>query len=276
MLMFTNIYPIGPRNECFSMFMIDARAAVPKLVKALGDYAEYLPPIEIAKPVRLHREHPQKVEKNWAPFQAPVGPASGDIYFSVDLDGQRVYKYNEDEDFVVPLSSPESDQEAEEEQPPQKTTCMHKVTDKYHYWQVHQGTPILSMTLCNRGECEPNIHNTVNFGIIQPKYIKPLNWYEPRVVTWNITQPFEWRSISKRLTYHGTKTREYIYTMHMGYYFNRAAPPVNKAHGYLDDEIWLGFGIADSKGAFIDVDARELMRDHYYCENATLDYRIES
>ncbi|KAF2102939.1 hypothetical protein NA57DRAFT_52481 [Rhizodiscina lignyota] len=285
MLMFTNIYPIGNIKECFSMYMVDARAVTPRLDEALGEYGTHLPPIEFDTPVRLHRAEPRSVEKNWAPFQAPFGPDAGDIFFNVELDGQRAYKFDRFDEYVRPVKTPPSSSPLDEafylsgagepEQPaePKRATCLHNLVDKYGYWQIHQGTPVLSMTLCNRGECEPNIHNTVNFGIIQPKYVKPLNWYEPRIATWNITRPFEWRSISKRLTYHGTKSREYVYTMHMSYFFNTTSPPENRAHGFLDDEIWLGFGVADSRGAFMDVDARELMADHHYCDGATSDYR---
>lgn len=36
--------------------------------------------------------------------------------------------------------------------------------------KFHHASPLLRVTLCRRGECKPDIHNTVLFAIIHIKY----------------------------------------------------------------------------------------------------------
>ena len=36
--------------------------------------------------------------------------------------------------------------------------------------KFHHATPLLRVTMCRRGECVPDVHNTVLFGIIHIKY----------------------------------------------------------------------------------------------------------
>ena len=79
-------------------------------------------------------------------------------------------------------------------------------------------------------------------------------------------------SVSKKLTYHGeTESGTFAWTGSMTYFtHHRHFPP--PSHGFLDDEIWLSFGIRDAAGGWIDVRARDLIRDHYLCEGAPAAY----
>lgn len=98
--------------------------------------------------------------------------------------------------------------------------------------KFHHATPLLRATMCRRGDCVPDIHNTVLFGIIHIKYhplvrhlssvemfeadpgvSQPYLFYERRVVTWNVTAPYEYLSVSKPLTYSGTNQADPIFTV---------------------------------------------------------------
>lgn len=278
LLLFTNQLPLGS-YECQGMFVIDARATLGELNDALGENAKRLPPIEFDKPRQLRQPHPQEREKNWAPFQTAFDEDPDKLFFHVQLQEPRIFTYELDQEAVLPIS-PAGMTRIEQPFPPlantpssrrnekPERTCIQDVVDAFKNDGVHQATPILSMTLCNRGECVQDVHNTVLFGIVHGKRRLPVRTYEPRVISWNATRPFVYRSVSKRLSYHGTRPREWIWTGSMTYHWSNSDIPVDRSHGYLDDEIWLGFGIHDETCGWLDVDARELVRDHYYCEVA--------
>lgn len=51
----------------------------------------------------------------------------------------------------------------------QAKNCVSDIVDM-EYVKFHHATPLLRVTLCNRGECVPNAHNTVLFGMIHMKF----------------------------------------------------------------------------------------------------------
>ncbi|KAM0214239.1 hypothetical protein ACHAQI_003863 [Fusarium lateritium] len=283
MLIFT--HQVNDENLCEGMYIVDARAAVPELVKQMGKHAKELPPIEFNEPILLRRNPPEgeeedaryQREKNWAPVYSPFSADDDEMMFMVEPS--QLYRFNSTEEPVMDMEA-EHESAVDEPFPPDneaktwhsgEKTCMNDVmlTDK----RVHQSTPMLSLTLCNRGACEPMENNTIIMGMVQMRYDPPQytnTWYDHRIVVYSPVAPFHMMSISKKLTYHGETNSKYIWTGSMVYHGDQ---PKQRSHGFLDDEIWLSFGIGDSSPGWLDIKAEELVLDHYFCQDATLGYR---
>ncbi|KAF4977607.1 hypothetical protein FZEAL_5891 [Fusarium zealandicum] len=288
------VHQVDDENLCQGMFLIDARAAIPELVGALGSYAKKMPPINITEPILLHREppngeeeHPRyQREKNWAPTQSIFSADEEELLFMVE-PGQ-LFRFRSEDKPVALVTEAETESAVQEPFPPSMpeietwhsdaNTCMHDVMlDNQH---VHQSTPMLSVTLCNRGECEPSKNNTVMIGMVQQRYDPPgysWTWYDHRIAVYSAAAPFNMMSVSKKLTYHGEADGKghYTWTGSMIYYVNGRGDddlPQNRSHGYLDDEIWLSFGIGDSAPGWLDIKAKELVTDHYMCQGAQKGY----
>lgn len=285
LLIFTN--QVNDENLCQGQFVVDVRAALPELETALGDdYSQKLPPVRFHEPTGLRRQappgqesHPRyQREKNWAPAQSPFGD-DNELLFMVE-PGQ-LFRWISSDSPVEEVVSAESAVEAP--YPPntepsatwhsQHITCIHDVmlTDS----NVHQSTPMLSLTLCGRGICEPDEQNTVMLGIVQRLHDRPsspFTWYDRRIAVYSAAAPYNMLSVSKRFTYHGEVDGKYIWTGSMVYFTNGTQfPPRN--HGYLDDDIWLSFGIEDLAAGWIDIKASDLIADHYLCQGASQEYR---
>lgn len=120
---------------------------------------------------------------------------------------------------------------------PPSTNCLTEIIGaEMNRVKFHHATPLLRVTLCRRGECVPDIHNTVLFGLIHVKYhplvrvllprrrpngSQPYMFYEKRIVTWNVTSPYEYLSVSKPLTYSGTNQADPIFTVSLSCTFSR-------------------------------------------------------
>lgn len=286
LLIFTQ--QIDDEIRCQGQFIIDARAAVPELQQLLDAAGVELPKIRFPEPEGVRRRpvlgeenHPRyQREKNWAPVQSPFKDDKEELLFMVEPS--QLYQYTDDNGVVRPIIE-EEDQHSAVEAPYPLTleegketwrselqTCIHDVflTDAH----VHQSTPMLSLTLCNRGKCKPSEDNTVLVGMVQRRYDRP-TWYDRRIVLYSSKAPYKMLSVSKKLSYQGeTEAGTYAWTGSMVYYtHHKHFPPPN--HGFLDDEIWLSFGIKDSDGGWIDVRAKELTNEHYMCEGAPRDFR---
>ncbi|KAH0376847.1 hypothetical protein KCU92_g9568, partial [Aureobasidium melanogenum] len=164
-LIFTHQVPY--KGECQGMFMIDARAAVPELIAAFGSHVSLLPKIELTKPRQVRRPRQEvketscsyrfEREKNWVPFQHPpladdpdtTNP--DDLFFHVQAESPRIYRFVPDQKYVANVTEP----------PTPQTCLMDNVAEG-----LHQGTPLLSLTLCKRGECVPDKHNTILLGLV--------------------------------------------------------------------------------------------------------------
>lgn len=286
LLVFTHQTPDS--NLCEGMFMVDVRAIVPELYEVLGVHARLLPIIEFQRPTPLRRLPPPghesdaryQREKNWAPVQSPLSDDDEELLFMVEPG--RLFRWNATGEPVVEVPALNSSAveapyppDASETWHSDQETCMHDVMLSNKH--VHQSTPMLSLTLCDRGECRPAANNTVLLGMVQRRYDPPgiysSTWYERRIAVYNAVPPYNMMSVSKILSYHGEMENRYIWTGSMVYWANSTEIPYNRNHGYLDDEIWLSFGIADKAPGWMDVDARELVKDHYFCQNATEGYR---
>ncbi|THW58191.1 hypothetical protein D6D19_10440 [Aureobasidium pullulans] len=151
---------------------------------------------------------------------------------------------------------------------------------------IHQASNSLSITFCKRKDpgCAPDASNTFLFTIFQHKsYHDYHGIYEPYIMVFQRDPPFAIHAISQRpLWIHGraTLTKE----THSLLYDNDSDRPIpeghtemfyvtsiswkthgQRFHGYLDDTLFLGFGIEDSRAGLIDVLAEDLFQDLGYC-----------
>ncbi|KAF2149089.1 hypothetical protein K461DRAFT_282556 [Myriangium duriaei CBS 260.36] len=153
---------------------------------------------------------------------------------------------------------------------------------------VHQATNSLSITLCNRTDphCHVNENNTFVMTIFNHK--KAHAWhseYEPFVMLFQQTAPFAVHSISQKpLWIHGRQmlTKESHSLLFEEYHPDWTIPAHHtemfyvtsmswkkhgqKYHGYLDDEMFLGFGIEDSRAGAIDILGKDLVQDLGICD----------
>ncbi|THZ10496.1 hypothetical protein D6C91_09689 [Aureobasidium pullulans] len=151
---------------------------------------------------------------------------------------------------------------------------------------IHQATNSLSITLCYRADpgCVPDDSNTFIFTIFHHKSYHDFHGvYEPYVMTFQRNAPFAIHGVSQRpLWIHGraalTKdTHSLLYENDPGreipgghtemFYVTSISWKTHgqKYHGYLDDPLFLAFGIEDTRAGLIDVLAEELFQDLGFC-----------
>lgn len=151
---------------------------------------------------------------------------------------------------------------------------------------IHQATNSLAITMCKRSDpkCEPNDHNTFIMHIFHHKtYYDFHGIYEPYIMIFSQTAPFGMHAISQRPFWiHGrsaltkeTASLQYIdrpesdipqghtemfYITSMSWKSHG-----QRYHGYMDDVLFLSFGIEDTRAGAIDVLAGDLLQDLAFC-----------
>jgi hypothetical protein len=153
---------------------------------------------------------------------------------------------------------------------------------------IHQATNSLSITLCKRSDpgCIPTDSNTFVMHIFQHKAEYSYHSvYEPYVVLFRRTAPFQLHAISQRpIWIHGreqftSKSDSYRYRGKddlipkghtESFYVTSMSWKTHgqKYHGHIDDVLFLAFGIEDTKSGAIDVKAADLLQDLAFCELA--------
>lgn len=280
-------HQIDDKFRCQGQFIIDVRAAVPKLAEILNGTSLKMPPIRFNQPVALRREalaghedDPRyQREKNWAPLQGPFADDKEELLFMVEPGqlyrlGQEgsVDKISLEEDQISAVEAPYPPYiKAKDTWRSKGHTCLNDVmlSDSH----VHQATPMLSLTLCNRGTCKPTTENTVMLGMVHHRTDKP-TWYDRRIITYSPIPPYNMLSVSKLLSYHGeVQDKTFAWTGSMTYFMHHKQFPLT-SHGFLDDEVWLSFGINDKEAGWLDVRASDLVADYYLCQGASLNYRM--
>jgi hypothetical protein len=148
---------------------------------------------------------------------------------------------------------------------------------------IHQATNSLSITLCKRADpaCTPTDANTFILTIFQHKsYYYMHSVYEPYVMLFEQVSPFsvygisskplwisgrgkpgQWTNATFRTEASLKNETEMFYVTSMNW-----RQQGQKYHGYLDDVVFLAFGIEDWTTGGIDVLARDLLRDLAFCE----------
>lgn len=164
------------------------------------------------------------------------------LFFHVSLVPQLIYKYIPGLTLrpLVP-------------NPPLSNCLTQVVSADMNRVKFHHATPLLRATLCRRGECVPDVHNTVLFGMIHIKYHPlPYLFYERRIVTWNTTAPYEYLSVSKPLTYSGTNQADPIFTTSIAWDHPTKKGGLGLNHGFLNEVVITSFGVGDYGSAYIE------------------------
>ncbi|KXS98930.1 hypothetical protein AC578_7462 [Pseudocercospora eumusae] len=150
---------------------------------------------------------------------------------------------------------------------------------------IHQATNSLQITLCRRSDpkCKPSDDNTFLMTIFQHKTCYDYHSiYEPYIMLFRQTAPFEIYAIGQRPFWiHGrtnlteeTHAKEFekhperIPKGHSEMFYLTSMSWKKHGrmyHGHIDDELWLNFGIEDSRAAAIDVMAGDLIEDLAFC-----------
>ncbi|KAI9147588.1 hypothetical protein HJFPF1_12616 [Paramyrothecium foliicola] len=246
------VYGSNSLHNCLGQFTQDLRGLVDDW-EADDSASDFQNATELQRPPPLSH-----LEKNWFYFW----DNSNQIHVHYDIVPKRVFAKLNGDGTNGPDLAPEA--QAADEQ------CLSKhlphVTPEYE--SIHQATNSLLITLCERNQsCVPDRENTIVFTIFQRKTYRNYHAvYEPYVMAFRQHAPFEVYGISRRpLLIHGRGqqldgTTEMFYITSMGWK-NRG----QQYHGYMDDTIFLAFGIEDQKMAAMDISAKDLFVDLERC-----------
>ncbi|PTB68235.1 hypothetical protein BBK36DRAFT_157448 [Trichoderma citrinoviride] len=252
------VYGSNSQFTCFGQFIQDFRQLVDWGAAPATGPMDFLTGTELQRPLPWGA-----VEKNWFPFWDP----DGQMYVHYDIAPQRVFaRAQADGSVSVNLAVLT---EAEDEK------CLAKYMPKADspLESVHQASNSLKITLCKRPDagCVPNKDNTFIFTIWQHKTFYNFHGvYEPYVMLFQQEAPFAIHAVSRRpLWIHGRQQHLDLLTSDMFYVTSIAWKSADlRYHGYLDDELFIGFGIEDRASGAIDVTAEELMSGLGLCSEA--------
>lgn len=155
---------------------------------------------------------------------------------------------------------------------------------------IHQATNSLMITLCRRSDskCVPDDGNTFIMHIFHHKsYYGFHGVYEAFVVLFQRSAPFAIHAISQRpLWIHGRGPLTFMSDATQYRDDPAAIPPGHpemfyitsmswkshdqQYHGYIDDVVFLNFGIEDARPGLIDVHARDLLQDLAFCDGSPI------
>jgi hypothetical protein len=239
------IYGSNSAYTCFGQWMQDFRLLV--------DWGfEFVKENEFRKATELQRPVPfGLVEKNWFVFW----DKDEQIHVHYDLAPKRVFAKLEYDGSVGPDLAPQAAASDEK--------CMAKYMPKVapEFESIHQATNSLLITLCKRSDpsCEATDANTFILTIFQHKSFYSFHSvYEPYVMLFQQRAPFEIHGISTApLWIHGRggpgagkkpdslEDSDWEQTEMM--YITSTSWKMQKYHGYLDDVLFIAFGIEDSR-----------------------------
>lgn len=255
--------------SCFGQWIQDLRALVDEFGIESMASGPFKTGTEIQRPPPV-----APVEKNWFVFW----DNEGQMYAHYDISPKRSFarlsadgSVSED---LAPLASSNDDK------------CMAKYMPKVaeSLESIHQATNSLLITMCKRSDrsCRQREDNTFIMTIFQHKsYYSFHSVYEPYVMLFKQSAPFEVHAIAKKPFWiHGrdrftTKSgavqwegltdlpenqSEMFYVTSMSW-----GTHGQKYHGFLDDILFVSFGIEDSRSGMIDVLAGDLLQDLGRC-----------
>ncbi|KAI0160073.1 hypothetical protein GGR52DRAFT_564192 [Hypoxylon sp. FL1284] len=203
------------------------------------------------------------MEKNWFIFW----DADDVMYAHYDIYPRRVFaKLNADGSAgpdIAPQAAAAGDEQCLNEHMP-KPGPVHE--------SIHQATNSLSVTLCRQqdSDCSPSDTNTFLLVIFHHKTFHEFHGvYEPYVLLFQRRLPFQLHSISARpLWIHG---RERVSETHSQMLYITSISwktSGQKYHGYIDDVLFLGFGIEDQDAGGIDISTSDLLVGLRLCSEA--------
>jgi len=249
------IYGSNSAFNCFGMFIQDFRT----LVDWEGDNVEQE---DFTDATELQRPMPWgAVEKNWFIFW----DKDGEAYAHYDAVPMRSFAKLRPNGSVGPNLGPFAAEQDEK--------CLSHYLPKLppKNEDIHQATNSLRITMCKRADkdCKADGTNTFIVAIIQHKtWYNFHGEYEPYVMVFRERSPFEVYAISKKpLWIHGRQRLEdnstdMVYIAGM----NWKERGLNY-HGYLDDELFLTFGINDKRAGAIDILASDLLTGLALCSD---------
>ncbi|KAM7196626.1 hypothetical protein V8F33_006125 [Rhypophila sp. PSN 637] len=281
------IFGSNSRHTCFGMFLQDFRTLV-----------DWKPLVFGQETFRLATELQRPggwgvIEKNWFVWWDKDGVLYGHFDFLSEHGGRVFARLDGDGNSgrdlgpLVGYTGEKGTGEVKRGKKNRDVKCMERYFPKIPKGKpedVHQATNSLRVTLCNRrknekgtmseghihgndeekeeeSECIPDSNNTVIMTIIHHKTFYDYHGqYEPYVVLFRQRKPFELYGISKKpLWIQGrerqSKTRSDMFYVASVNWRDRGLG----YHGFLDDVVFLGFGIEDHASGGMDLTMGELL-----------------
>lgn len=282
------VYGSNSGLVCFGQWAQDLRSLVPDVPwdDAAVDKSGILVASALAQPfvqaAELHRPPPLgALEKNFFLFW----DLDGALHAHYDVYPHRAFAAV---DPVTGMAGPDLGASSPQQRALDAACLGHylpaipaKVEGSWDSEAVHQATNTLLVTLCRRADvgCRATEANTVVVTVVQhKKHYEMHAHYEPYAVAFAPRAPFGLVGVSsKPLLVRGRGTsgvagtdgkvhgvaNEMFYIVSMSWRGSR-----QRWHGYLDDELFLAFGIEDKASGGIDVRAEDLLYGLGLC-NAT-------
>ncbi|KAF2762326.1 hypothetical protein EJ05DRAFT_434542 [Pseudovirgaria hyperparasitica] len=271
------VYGEKSQYTCFSLWMQDFRVLVDWEYDTSWDRVTAVNTSGLRHAVEMQRPPPIGiVEKNYFLFW----DFENQMYAHFDIAPERAFAKIENDGSVGPnLASDVSITDLE---------CMNKYMPKTgpELEDIHQATNSLSITLCDRADpkCSPDTENTFIMTIWQWKSYHSFHGaYEPYLALFKRMAPFELYGLTTKPFWMRGRggfgegrlpdpnandqikaewnQTEMLYVTSMAW-----KEPGLRYHGFLDDIIWIGFGIEDNYTAAMDVKARDLFPDLQRCQ----------
>lgn len=241
-------------------------------------YFDYLAPLDknapFFQPTALDRPPPYgALEKNWFAFW----DRNDEMYMHYDLYPKRVFaKINATGGIgqdLAPLSRAHDDACMAQHMP--------KIKHPAHE-RIHQATNSIMVTLCNynspdgtqNNACFETEQNTFILTIFHHKTSFLHDVYEPYVMLMKRTAPFEIHAIGKKSIWINgrekpqgsaeagfSKSKDQLFYVTSINFRERG----KDYHGFLDDDLFLSFGIEDERSGTIDVRVADLVQDLGMC-----------
>lgn len=256
------IFGSNSQHTCFGLWMQDFRVLV--------DWPfEFHHEKHFRTATELQRPKPYgPVEKNYFVFW----DKDETIYAHFDILPKRVFAKLSDDGSVGPDLAPKA---ASDEK------CMDKYMPKFppEDGSIHQATNSISITLCKRSECEPNDSNTFILTIFhKKKTYSDDGYYDSYVMLFQRNAPFAVHGISTKPFWISGRGKPKGWKHEDGSIAERAqmmyVTSVSwkkaglKYHGYIDDVLFILFGIEDDDTGGIDIIAGDLLVDLALCSSA--------
>lgn len=257
------LYGSPSSHSCMGMWMQElGRVYYWQYLDSLPRTEPFFQPTDLQRPGEYN-----VLEKNWFPFW----DRAGDMYLHYDVAPKRFFAKVNATGGIGPDLAPQAAAHDD--------ACMAQFLPKIAntgYEHLHQSTNSLLITLCDRDDptCFETEHNTFIMTIFHHKSSYLHDIYEPYVMLFKRTAPFELYAISKKpLWINGrekpsgsaatgfTKSKDQLFYVTS---FNWKGFG-KKYQGYSNDDLFISFGIEDKRSGAIDVRAGDLVADLGIC-----------
>ncbi|RMZ81619.1 hypothetical protein DV736_g6650, partial [Chaetothyriales sp. CBS 134916] len=258
---------------CFGQYFQDLRRLVAWDSKPYANEdEEFFWPTEVRTPIK-----PRSIEKNYFLFWDVDGQAFA--HQETKRDHRTFAKLNTTDGMVGENLAPF----AAEHDARCLAQLMPEINLETKLEYIHQSTNSLLVTLCKRSDphCQRTTENTFVFFLFNKKSFYMHGMYEPYIMLFKQTSPFEVYAVSQKSLWYNGRGRpegewqkdtwrphgqtELLFTTSMSWKSQALT-----YHGFLDDTLFLTFGIEDKRGGIIDVIVGDLIADLAYCDRSTV------